>query len=63
LSRYDWGQTHPGIERLEKAVTEARDGVVRHPRYAGMDTHDTALAARAKLWDDILTAIKNRADG
>ena len=25
MSRYDWGQTHPGIERLEKAVTEARD--------------------------------------
>ncbi len=21
MSRYDWGQTHPGIERLEKAVT------------------------------------------
>ncbi|MBB4912206.1 DUF3050 domain-containing protein [Actinophytocola algeriensis] len=43
MSRYDWGQTHPGIERLEKAVTEARDRVVRHPLYAGLDTHDAVV--------------------
>ena len=28
MSRYDWGQTHPGIEQLEKAVEEARNRVV-----------------------------------
>jgi hypothetical protein len=43
LSRYDWGQTHPGIDRLEKAVTEARDRVVSHPLYAGLDTHDAIV--------------------
>jgi hypothetical protein len=43
LSRYDWGQTHPGIERLEKAVTEARERVVQHPLYAGLDTHDAIV--------------------
>jgi hypothetical protein len=39
LSRYDWGQTHPGIERLEKSVAGARDRVVQHPLYAGLDSH------------------------
>jgi hypothetical protein len=43
LSRYDWGQTHPGIERLEKAVTEARDQVVQHPLYANLDTHEAIV--------------------
>ncbi len=43
MSRYDWGQTHPGIERLEKAVTEARERVVQHPLYAGLDTHDAIV--------------------
>ncbi len=43
MSRYDWGQTHPGIERLEKAVTEARDRVVQHPLYAGLDTHEAIV--------------------
>jgi len=43
LSRYDWGQTHPGIEQLEKAVSEARDRVVQHPLYAGLDTHDAIV--------------------
>jgi len=43
LSRYDWGQTHPGIERLEKSVSEARDRVVQHPLYAGLDTHEAIV--------------------
>lgn len=43
MSRYDWGQTHPGIERLEKSVSEARDRVVQHPLYAGLDTHDAVV--------------------
>lgn len=38
MSRYDWGQTHPGIEQLEKAVESARNRVVTHPLYANLDT-------------------------
>ncbi|MFL6118034.1 DUF3050 domain-containing protein [Actinophytocola sp.] len=43
MSRYDWGQTHPGIERLEKSVAAARDRVVQHPLYAGLDTHEAVV--------------------
>jgi hypothetical protein len=43
MSRYDWGQTHPGIEQLEKAVSAARDKVVRHPLYANLDTHESLV--------------------
>ena len=38
MSRYDWGQTHPGIIQLEKAVDDARRRVVTHPLYANLDT-------------------------
>ncbi|NES13066.1 MULTISPECIES: DUF3050 domain-containing protein [Micromonospora] len=43
MSRYDWGRTHPGIERLEQAVTVRRDVVVKHPLYANLDTHDALV--------------------
>ena len=43
MSRYDWGKTHPGIERLEQAVTERRDVVVKHPLYANLDTHEALV--------------------
>ena len=43
MSRYDWGQTHPGIERLEKAVNDARDRVVTHPLYANLDSHEAIV--------------------
>lgn len=43
MSRYDWGKTHPGIERLEQAVSEARDRVVTHPLYANLDNHDAIV--------------------
>ncbi len=39
MSRYDWGQAHPGITRLENAVDQARTRVVTHPLYASLDTH------------------------
>jgi hypothetical protein len=39
MSRYDWGQTHPGITRLHQEVDEARTRVVSHPMYASLDTH------------------------
>jgi hypothetical protein len=40
MSRYDWGQRHPGIDRLEGQITEARDRVISHPMYAALDSHD-----------------------
>ncbi len=43
MSRYDWGKTHPGIERLEQAVTDRRDVVVKHPLYANLDTHEALV--------------------
>ncbi|WP_229401464.1 DUF3050 domain-containing protein [Micromonospora okii] len=43
MSRYDWGRTHPGIERLERAVTDRRDVVVTHPLYANLDTHEALV--------------------
>jgi hypothetical protein len=38
MSRYDWGQRHPGIDRLEEQISEARRGVVEHPVYAALDS-------------------------
>ncbi|MFG1952001.1 DUF3050 domain-containing protein [Micromonospora sp. NPDC048830] len=40
MSRYDWGDTHPGIERLKRRITPARDRVVTHPLYAALDSHE-----------------------
>jgi hypothetical protein len=39
MSRYDWGQRHPGIDRLEEQITEARTAVITHPLYAALDSH------------------------
>ena len=38
MSRYDWGKTHPGIERLENAVDPARKQVTSHPIYPNLTT-------------------------
>ncbi|MDO3705281.1 DUF3050 domain-containing protein [Micromonospora sp. C28SCA-DRY-2] len=43
MSRYDWGKTHPGIERLERVVADRRDVVVKHPLYAHLDTHEALV--------------------
>lgn len=43
MSRYDWGQTHPGIKRLEEAVSEARTRVITHDLYANLDNHDAIV--------------------
>jgi hypothetical protein len=37
MSRYDWGQQHPGIDRLEQQIGEARRAVTAHPLYAALD--------------------------
>src|ERR1700719_1600954 len=36
MSRYDWGQRHPGIDRLEEQISEARRAVIEHPVYAAL---------------------------
>jgi hypothetical protein len=43
VSRYDWGKTHEGIERLEAEISPARDRVVNHPLYANLDSHDSIV--------------------
>jgi len=43
MSRYDWGQTHPGIKHLETAVNGARERVITHPLYAQLNTHDAVV--------------------
>jgi hypothetical protein len=43
MSRYQWTQTHPGIERLQKAVDDSRHRVVSHPLYAGLDTFEAVV--------------------
>jgi Protein of unknown function (DUF3050) len=36
MSRYEWGQTHPGIEKIRAAVAPARDAVTGHAIYRRM---------------------------
>jgi hypothetical protein len=38
MARYDWGQTHPGIDRLGEAVGATRHRVLTHPIYRSLDT-------------------------
>jgi hypothetical protein len=40
MSRYDWGQRHPGIDRLEANIADARTEVVNHPVYGRLDNLD-----------------------
>ncbi|MFC4147529.1 DUF3050 domain-containing protein [Micromonospora mangrovi] len=66
MSRYDWGGTHPGIERLEQAVTARRDAVVRHPLYAHLDTHEALVTFMEHhvfaVWDfmSLLTSLQRQ---
>jgi len=43
MSRYDWGHTHPGIERLKDAIGIERDHVIGHALYANLDTHEAIV--------------------
>lgn len=38
MSRYDWGDTNPGIEGLKNAIEPARQKVVGHPLYRQLNT-------------------------
>jgi hypothetical protein len=40
MSRYEWGRTDPGIEKIRAAVAPARGGVTGHPIYQRM--HEVA---------------------
>ncbi|MER7420447.1 DUF3050 domain-containing protein [Micromonospora peucetia] len=66
MSRYDWGKTHPGIERLEKAVSERRAAVVGHPLYAALDTHEALVTFMEHhvfaVWDfmSLLTSLQRQ---
>jgi hypothetical protein len=39
-TRYDWGQRHPGIDRLEAQITPARNEVVGHALYSRLRDQD-----------------------
>ncbi|HWG63486.1 MAG TPA: DUF3050 domain-containing protein [Streptosporangiaceae bacterium] len=43
MSRYDWGETNPGIERLQKAVSAPRQRVIGHPLYRSLDGLDAVI--------------------
>ena len=45
VSRYDWGQRHPGIDRLEEQIGAARRAVIEHPVYAALDSAGAQCAA------------------
>src|SRR5207244_10854876 len=38
MYRYDWGQRHPGSDRLEEQISDARRVVIEHPMYAALDS-------------------------
>ncbi|RFS86591.1 DUF3050 domain-containing protein [Actinomadura spongiicola] len=43
MSRYDWDDTDPAIERLKQAVESARDKVIGHPLYQRLNTQDAVV--------------------
>jgi len=43
MPRYDWGDTHPEIEKLKAAIRPARERVVGHPLYAALDSHEAIV--------------------
>jgi hypothetical protein len=43
MSRYDWGETNPAIERLKGAIEPARQKVISHPLYHQLNTVDAVV--------------------
>ncbi|MBO3751080.1 DUF3050 domain-containing protein [Streptosporangiaceae bacterium NEAU-GS5] len=39
MPRYDWGQRHPEIDRIEEEISDARQAVIKHPMYAALASH------------------------
>jgi hypothetical protein len=43
MSRYDWGETNPAIERLKDSIEPARQKVIGHPLYDQLNTMDAVV--------------------
>lgn len=43
MSRYEWGGTDPGVERLRAAVEPARQKVIGHPVYHELGTREAVV--------------------
>ena len=43
MSRYDWDQSHPAIEKLKEAVEPNRQKVIGHPVYHRLNTMDAVV--------------------
>ncbi len=43
MSRYDWGEVNPGIERLKDAVEPARQKVISHPLYHQLNSLEAVV--------------------
>jgi hypothetical protein len=43
MSRYDWGEANPAIERLKDSIEPARQKVVGHPLYHQLTTTDAVV--------------------
>jgi Protein of unknown function (DUF3050) len=43
MVRYDWGETHPAIDQLKKAVEPTRQRVIGHPIYRELGTKDALV--------------------
>lgn len=59
MSRYGGGRRHPGIDRLEEQIGEARRAVIQQPVYAALDSGHAIRTFR--LRDGILAAVGDRA--
>ena len=43
MTRYDWDESNPGIEKLKIAIDEARKKVVSHPLYGQLNTVEAVV--------------------
>ncbi|MCO5995389.1 DUF3050 domain-containing protein [Actinoallomurus rhizosphaericola] len=43
MSRYEWGETNPAIERLKNSIEPARQKVIGHPLYHQLNTMDAVV--------------------
>ncbi|MCO5971424.1 DUF3050 domain-containing protein [Actinoallomurus soli] len=43
MSRYEWGETNPAIERLKESIEPARQKVIGHPLYHQLNTMDAVV--------------------
>ncbi len=67
MSRYDWGQQHPGIDRLAEQITETRNAVITHPMYAALDSRPAILTFMehhvSAVWDFMSLTINLALEG